>query len=825
MSLPGDEIWRFQAGASYDDDAVYGVSADAEGSFFLAGKTTGSLDGITLNEGGEDMAVGKLDSDGVLLWSWQEGTTGEDTMSDAAATDDGGVVVGGYFNGTLSGVASEGLGDFIAIKFDSDGIEEWRWQVRKAIRRVASVGGDRIYFSPALSLGLAARLCKGEGPPLLVVASPRGSQAPAIARAGGDLFSCSNSKNASWRLAATNHDVASGGRGQCPYCCDDTPIAGGRGFCTTSTSPDFLVFGTCRGAQDGTEKDEVISTCSKTADGNVVLTGLTQGDWVEINTGLWALVAVKLDVADGSVIWRYQAGVPSYSVVSRGAASRADGSIVIGGTTDGDWDGELTGYADFFSVALDEDGSELWRFQDGSLFSMSSAWGVAALSDGSVVLAGTTDGDYAETNAGAQDFAVVKLTEEGVLDWTWQDGTPYDESFEGVATGIDGTSMVFAGYTFGTWAAEQAEDEDDMDAVGMSMDGDGTLLWTYQAGTTYYDNFIGVDVGPDGAALLAGFSQGAWEDPTADFYADFAGVLIETGAVPATPAPADDIVITPSTPSPVTDTLGGTSAGSCGDGESFLITSDALPAVEGCFQSTQLSFSDGDEYEEYSVSGTSDWDQVTVFGVSSALADDDGNEIRPFYLAFFTQDEYDIILYCHSNEDAITVHPADATWLCDLDGTGTYEDVTDEEVSMDCGCTSTAPAPVVTDSPVAAPALTPVISEGESTSSSSSSVPLGPLIGGIVGGVAFLALVGIFVVRRRARSDQSFGNAPVRSKSYPAVAGGGGGAVAGGAGAAKGDVPPPPPPAYTEPPPPMADARDIDLPPPPAYSEPPVYSG
>lgn len=36
---------------------------------------------------------------------------------------------------------------------------------------------------------------------------------------------------------------------------------------------------------------------------------------------------------------------------------------MIGGTTDGDWDGELTGYADFFSVALDEDGSELWRFQ------------------------------------------------------------------------------------------------------------------------------------------------------------------------------------------------------------------------------------------------------------------------------------------------------------------------------------------------------------------------------------------------------------------------------------------------------------------------------
>ncbi|CAN0433812.1 unnamed protein product, partial [Ectocarpus fasciculatus] len=84
-----------------------------------------------------------------------------------------------YFNGTLSGVASEGLTDFFAIKFDSDGTEEWRWQ-------------------------------------------------------------------------------------------------------------------------DGTEQEDHIGTCSKTADGNVVLTGATQGDWVETNTGLWALVAVKLDVADGS---------------------------------------------------------------------------------------------------------------------------------------------------------------------------------------------------------------------------------------------------------------------------------------------------------------------------------------------------------------------------------------------------------------------------------------------------------------------------------------------------------------------------------------------
>lgn len=60
-----------QAG-SYDGyDYARGVSADADGSFFMAGHTDGSFDGETANVGGEDMVVAKIDGDGSLLWSWQ----------------------------------------------------------------------------------------------------------------------------------------------------------------------------------------------------------------------------------------------------------------------------------------------------------------------------------------------------------------------------------------------------------------------------------------------------------------------------------------------------------------------------------------------------------------------------------------------------------------------------------------------------------------------------------------------------------------------------------------------------------------------------------
>lgn len=58
--------------------------------------------------------------------------------------------------------------------------------------------------------------------------------------------------------------------------------------------------------QEGTVEDDFINSCSKTTDGNVVLTGATPGDWDGIGLGGANIVAVKLDATDGTVIWRYQ---------------------------------------------------------------------------------------------------------------------------------------------------------------------------------------------------------------------------------------------------------------------------------------------------------------------------------------------------------------------------------------------------------------------------------------------------------------------------------------------------------------------------------------
>lgn len=60
--------------------------------------------------------------------------------------------------------------------------------------------------------------------------------------------------------------------------------------------------------------------------------------------------------------------------------------------------------------------------QGGNALAYSQTYGVAALADGSVVLTGYTTGEMTGTvsNAGGEDFAVIKLSEAGVEEWAWQ---------------------------------------------------------------------------------------------------------------------------------------------------------------------------------------------------------------------------------------------------------------------------------------------------------------------------------------------------------------------------------------------------------------------
>lgn len=64
-----------QAGSTSGFEIASAAAADEDGNFFLAGRTSSSVDGEAVNVGGLDFAVIKLSSvDGSVVWSWQVGS-------------------------------------------------------------------------------------------------------------------------------------------------------------------------------------------------------------------------------------------------------------------------------------------------------------------------------------------------------------------------------------------------------------------------------------------------------------------------------------------------------------------------------------------------------------------------------------------------------------------------------------------------------------------------------------------------------------------------------------------------------------------------------
>lgn len=60
-------------------------------------------------------------------------------------------------------------------------------------------------------------------------------------------------------------------------------------------------------------------------------------------------------------------------------------------------------------------------------------FGAAMASDGSVLLAGYTDGVWGESNSGGLDFAVVKLSGDGEVEWKRQVREPVNERYTRVS--------------------------------------------------------------------------------------------------------------------------------------------------------------------------------------------------------------------------------------------------------------------------------------------------------------------------------------------------------------------------------------------------------
>ena len=266
--------------------------------------------------------------------------------------------------------------------------------------------------------------------------------------------------------------------------------------------------------QLGTAGDEASVGCSADSEGNVYISGFTNGDLAGTNAGNYDAFVAKYD-ANGNLRWTKQLGTSAYEN-SRGVSVDGLGNVYVSGWTAGSLGGPNAGEYDTFLTKYDADGNLQWTKQLGTT-GTDEPRGVSADILGNVYVAGFTTGSLGGPNAGGYDAFVAKYDADGNPQWTKQLGTSAEERETGVSA--DGLGNVYiSGYTYGSLGGANAGDRD---AFLAEYDAVGNLVWIKQIGTSAYDENRGVSADGHGNVYSAGFTYGSLGGPNAGYWDAF----------------------------------------------------------------------------------------------------------------------------------------------------------------------------------------------------------------------------------------------------------------------------------------------------------------
>lgn len=141
-SAAGELLWTRQLGTA-ESDASAGASSDSAGNVFIAGDTSGAMDGMARGFG--DGFVAKYSPAGQLEWTRQVGTSQPDAATGVSADADGNVFVAGFTRGSLEGRRDGRDVDVFVTKHSAAGALLWSRQLGSEVgydERASGVSAD-----------------------------------------------------------------------------------------------------------------------------------------------------------------------------------------------------------------------------------------------------------------------------------------------------------------------------------------------------------------------------------------------------------------------------------------------------------------------------------------------------------------------------------------------------------------------------------------------------------------------------------------------------------------------------------------------------------
>ena len=351
-----------QLGASGGTTLAYGVAVDSSGNVYVAGWTDRGLDGNTLT-GTMDFFVTTYDLVGTKVRTRQLGVPGKDTRASSVAVDSlGNVYVAGWTTGGLDGNTLTGTEDFFVTKYDSAGNKLLTRQLGVSLKKTEAYGvavdsSNNVYVAGLTNGDLDGNTLTGTEDFFVTKYSSAGTKlltnqlgvSGKITEAYGVAVDSSNNV---YVAGLTNGDL------------DGNTLTGTEDFFVTKYSSAGTKLLTNQLGVSGkiTEAYGVAVDSSN----NVYVAGWTNGD-LDGNTltGTEDFFVTKYSSAGTKLLTR-QLGASGKNTRAYGVAVDSSNSVYVAGWTTGDLDGNtLTGTKDFIVTKYDSAGTKVRTKQLG----------------------------------------------------------------------------------------------------------------------------------------------------------------------------------------------------------------------------------------------------------------------------------------------------------------------------------------------------------------------------------------------------------------------------------------------------------------------------
>jgi sarcosine oxidase delta subunit len=271
---------------------------------------------------------------------------------------------------------------------------------------------------------------------------------------------------------------------------------------------------------------DLLQSIKLTPDGGFILAGTSNSPKglhkKDECKGLEDFWIIKLN-AKGAEQWQRTIGGTGQELL-QSIASTSDGGYIIGGSSGSSRSEKLKngkedafgkkedsqGGLDYWIVKLDNEGQIEWQKTIGGQYH-DELRSIIQTADGGYMLAGssnsTATGDKTEKRYGESDYWVIKTDKSGTIEWQKVYGGEGDEQLKTILHTSDGNYILAGNSASETTGNKNASNKNGIDFWLLKIDSSGEILWqeTYDIGKT--DLLASLVENEDGSFLIGGHAM------------------------------------------------------------------------------------------------------------------------------------------------------------------------------------------------------------------------------------------------------------------------------------------------------------------------------